>query len=159
MFFTFPSMNYQKKNIRFLTITVLHPPPGQAGYPLARIPYVAQAISMFLCCLPLLARLPACMPACLLSLARIRCRLAGLPCHLPRFRDDQFAATLCVRRATPCSFLTIKERGRERKEKGGRDRERGRGREGRERESERERAAWQEPKKVLARHPDGRLTI
>ena len=136
MCFTFPSMNYRKKKHKVSYHYRPTHPLGQAGYPLARIPHVSQAISMFLCCLPLLARLPACMPACLLSLARIRCRLAGLPCHLPRFRDDQFAATLCLRRATPCSCLTIRERGRERKGKGGRDREREAGREGRERKRE-----------------------
>ena len=132
------------------------PPQEAGGLSLARILVCflydcmfSQAISMFQCFLPLLAWLPACLAACLQSLARIRCRLAGLACQLPRFRDDELAATLCVRRATPCSCLTIRERGRERKGKGGRDRERGRGREGGERESERERAAWQEQKKCL----------
>ena len=83
----------------------------------------SRATTMFLCCLPLLVRLPACLPDCLPSLPRIRCRLAGagLPCRLPRFRDDQFAAILCVRRATPCSCLTIRERGGERKGKRGRE--------------------------------------
>ena len=128
----------------------------------------SRATSMFLCFLPLLVRLPACLPACLPSLPRIRCRLAGasLPCHLPRFRDDQFAATVCVRRATPCSCLTIRERGRERVGKGGRserERERERVREGGEREREREKARGREPHgrkiEVLERHPDGRLTI
>ena len=54
-------------------------------------------------------------------------------------RDDQFAATLCVRRATPCTCLTIRERGSEPKGRGGEtDGERG-GREERERERERKR--------------------
>ena len=76
----------------------------------------SRVTSMFLCCLPLLVRLPACLPACLPSLPRIRCRPAGasLPCHLHRFRDDQFAATLCVRRATPCICLRIREIERDR---------------------------------------------
>ena len=114
-------------------------PLGQAGYLLLKFflfcflndcmfpkPYR----SFCAACLCLRGCLPA-LPACLPSLARIRCRLAGLPCHLPWLRDDQFAATLCVRRATPCSCLTIRERGRERV---------GQGREKqRERERERER--------------------
>ena len=139
-------INELKKQLRFLAITALHSPPGQAGYLLLEFLDDAFCMtacfpkpSMFLCCLPLLARLPACMTACLLSLARIRCRLAGLPCHLPRFRDDQFAATLCIRRATPCSCLTIRERGRERNGKGGRDREIEREREGQGGRGERKR--------------------
>ena len=100
-------------------------PLGQAGYLLFESLYAFCMAASFLGHLdvPLLPA-SACLSACLPSLARIRCILAGLPCHLPRFCDDQFAATLCVRRATPCSCLPIGERGRERNGKGVRDRER-----------------------------------